>query len=158
MRRLAQSAAQASSDVKALIEQSATEVAGGTRLVSEAADKLAGTLDAIRENTAALEAIARDSRSQASAIEEVTIAVRQMDEMTQHNAALVEQTNAAIEQTEAQASKLDQIVDIFVSDDRKSATPAPRQAPVASMRRPVAASGGGRAAAAAQTLEDWAEF
>jgi hypothetical protein len=38
-------------------------------------------------------------------------AVRQMDEMTQHNAALVEQTNAAIEQTESQASELDRIVD-----------------------------------------------
>ena len=40
-----------------------------------------------------------------------------MDEMTQHNAALVEQTNAAIEQTEAQASELDRIVDIFVIED-----------------------------------------
>lgn len=40
-------------------------------------------------------------------------AVRQMDRMTQHNAALVEETNAAIRQTEAQASELDHIVDIF---------------------------------------------
>ena len=50
-----------------------------------------------------MEGIAKDSREQASAIEEVNVAVRQMDEMTQHNAALVEETNAAIEQTEAQA-------------------------------------------------------
>ena len=40
-----------------------------------------------------------------------------MDEITQHNAALVEQTNAAIEQTEAQASELDRIVDVFRIDD-----------------------------------------
>jgi methyl-accepting chemotaxis protein len=39
-----------------------------------------------------------------------------MDEMTQHNAALVEQTNAAVEQTEAQASDLDSIVDVFTID------------------------------------------
>ena len=70
-------------------------------------------LAGIRDNTAALEAISRDSRRQASAIDEVNIAVRTMDEMTQHNAALVEETNAAIEQTEAQASELDRIVDIF---------------------------------------------
>lgn len=39
-----------------------------------------------------------------------------MDEMTQHNAALVEETNAAIEQTEGQANELDRIVDVFVVD------------------------------------------
>jgi methyl-accepting chemotaxis protein len=42
--------------------------------------------------------------------------VRQMDEMTQHNAALVEETNAAIEQTETQAGDLDRIVDRFSGD------------------------------------------
>ncbi|MCS6762678.1 MAG: hypothetical protein MO846_12555 [Candidatus Devosia symbiotica] len=47
--------------------------------------------------------------------------------MTQHNAALVEQTNAAIEQTEDQANELDQIVDIFVLDD--NAHPAHSAAP-----------------------------
>ena len=60
--------------------------------------------------------IARASRTQASSIEEVTVAVRTLDEMTQHNASLVEETNAAIEQTEAQATELDQVVDIFVVD------------------------------------------
>ena len=44
--------------------------------------------------------------------------MRQLDEMTQHNAALVEETNAAIEQTEAQATELDRIVDIFVVSRR----------------------------------------
>ncbi|MFN4212067.1 MAG: chemotaxis protein, partial [Devosia sp.] len=64
-------------------------------------------------NHTALDAIARASREQASAIEEVNVAVRQMDEMTQHNAALVEETNAAIEQTEGQASELDRLVAVF---------------------------------------------
>ena len=59
---------------------------------------------------------ARASREQASAIDEVNTAVRQMDEMTQHNAALVEETNAAIEQTESQAVELDRIVSVFVID------------------------------------------
>ncbi len=113
VRRLAQSAASASSDVKALIEQSGAEVKGGSRLVLEAADKLEAMLVAARSSNEVMDAIAKASREQASAIEEVNAAVRQMDEMTQHNAALVEETNAAIEQTEAQAVELDRIVEIF---------------------------------------------
>jgi methyl-accepting chemotaxis protein len=116
VRRLAQSAAKASSDVKGLIEQSANEVRGGSTLVSDAAAKLGTMLISIRDNTAALEAIAHGNREQASAIEEVNIAVRQIDEMTQHNAALVEEINAAIEQTETQAAELDRIVDVFTID------------------------------------------
>ncbi len=46
----------------------------------------------------------------------MNVAVRDMDTMTQHNAALVEETNAAIEQTEAQASELDRIVEVFKID------------------------------------------
>jgi len=121
VRRLAQSAASASAEVKALIEQSASEVQGGSKLVAEAAAKLEQMLVAVRGNRELLEGIARDSREQASAIEEVNTAVRQMDEMTQHNAALVEQTNAAIEQTEAQASELDRIVAVFTVDGKAEA-------------------------------------
>ncbi len=119
VRRLAQSAAQASSEVKGLIEQSGTEVSGGSRLVAEAAQKLVAMLDAARESSALIDGIATASKDQAAAIEEVTTAVRQLDEMTQHNAALVEETNAAIEQTEAQASELDRIVDVFALDGQE---------------------------------------
>jgi methyl-accepting chemotaxis protein len=157
VRRLAQSAAQASAEVKVLIEQSAGEVAAGSKLVDEAASKLSSVLGAIRDNTASLEAIARDSRDQAGAIEEITAAVRQMDEMTQHNAALVEETNAAIEQTEAQANELDRIVDIFRLDGRggqrmglsekRPANAVPRG------KGPVLRSDGNAAIAA-----DWDEF
>ena len=139
VRRLAQSAAEASSDVKALIEKSAEEVAGGTRLVASAADKLEQMLDGVKANHELMGSIAKQSREQASAIEEVNAAVRQMDEMTQHNAALVEETNAAIEQTESQASQLDTIVDIFRLDGQEAgrapAAPAPqREAPRTGVR------------------------
>ncbi len=165
VRRLAQSAASASADVKLLIEQSANEVKGGSRLVAEAAAKLSGMLGAIRDNTEALQAIARDSRDQASAIEEVTSAVRIMDEMTQHNAALVEQTNAAIEQTEAQASELDRIVDIFTIDRQPLRATAPKPANAAAptgirgMQNKLRAAAGSylsRGNAAAD--KDWSEF
>jgi len=126
VRRLAQSAAQASSEVKGLIEQSGAEVAGGSKLVAEAASRLEAMLDGARRNNELLQGIARDSREQAASIEEVNTAVRQMDEMTQHNAALVEETNAAIEQTEAQANELDKIVEVFTIDpSRLAASHAP---------------------------------
>jgi methyl-accepting chemotaxis protein len=165
VRRLAQSAASASADVKVLIEQSANEVRSGSRLVGDAAGKLKAMLEAARGNNGLLESIARESREQASSIEEVNTAVRTMDEMTQHNAALVEQTNAAIEQTEAQASELDRIVDVFVIAEQD--TPIRRAAPPA----PAASSGARglqeRLKVAARSYvthgnaavdKDWAEF
>jgi methyl-accepting chemotaxis protein len=129
VRRLAQSAAEASKEVKVLIEQSAGEVGIGSKLVAQAASKLEIMVEAARANTSLIENIARESREQAHSIEEVNTAVRQLDEMTQHNAALVEETNAAIEQTEAQATELDQIVDVFAVEETlrvvsKAPTPA----------------------------------
>ncbi|MDB5615397.1 MAG: hypothetical protein JWQ22_3050, partial [Devosia sp.] len=73
VRRLAQSAASASADVKVLIEQSAGEVGLGSRLVSDAAARLAAMLDAARANNQLMDGIARESQEQASAIEEVNI-------------------------------------------------------------------------------------
>ncbi|RYE07552.1 MAG: HAMP domain-containing protein [Hyphomicrobiales bacterium] len=161
VRRLAQSAAQASAEIKGLIEQSSSEVTAGTRLVSDAAAKLGGMLEAVRRNHALLESIAAESREQATAITEVNVAVRQMDEMTQHNAALVEETNAAIEQTEAQAVELDQVVALFHLTG--NAAPAPvRHAPKAAPA-PQRASAKTKTAARTYLSEgsaalDWTEF
>ncbi|WP_421762089.1 methyl-accepting chemotaxis protein [Devosia sp.] len=153
VRRLAQSAASASSEVKALIEQSGVEVAGGSRLVASAASKLGAMLEGARTNLQLLKSIASESRSQASSIEEVNVAVRQMDEMTQHNAALVEQTNAAIEQTEAQANELDRVVATFTVAERPVArTPAASAPRVKSAARAYLSSGN------AAVSTDWNEF
>ncbi|KRA44777.1 methyl-accepting chemotaxis protein [Devosia sp. Root635] len=130
VRRLAQSAAQASSEVKVLIEASASEVKNGSRLVGQAAEKLLAILSGAQESSTLIDSIAQANSEQAGALDEVSVAVRQMDEMTQHNAALVEETNAAIEQTEAQASELDRIVDVFKMDGAgRSATPPAQPKP-----------------------------
>ena len=113
VRRLAQSAAQASQDVKDLIDMSESQVREGSTLVADAAKKLDRIVASVQETSALMREMANANASQSSAISEVNVAVRQMDEMTQHNAALVEQTNAAIEQTESQAAELDGIVDVF---------------------------------------------
>ena len=120
VRRLAQSAAQASSDVKALIETSAGEVRAGAHLVEQAARKLDDILHGAEDSFGLIEDMAKASREQSSSLNEVAVAIRQMDEMTQHNAALVEETNAAIEQTETQAAKLDGIVDVFRQEAKGS--------------------------------------
>ena len=131
VRRLAQSAAEASAEVKALIEASAGEVRAGAQLVGKAAERLGDILAGAEESAVLIDEIARENRQQSGALGEIAVAVRQMDEMTQHNAALVEETNAAIEQTEAQAGELDRIVAVFrlggaADPDRR---PAQRAAP-----------------------------
>jgi methyl-accepting chemotaxis protein len=113
VRRLAQSAASASADIKALTAQSAVAVGAGSKLVEEAARTLNTILLAVDKDNGHMQAIAQSSRSQAEAVDIVGAAMRQMDEVVQDNAALVEETNAAIEQTQAQASELDGIVGAF---------------------------------------------
>ncbi|MBU2532183.1 MAG: HAMP domain-containing protein [Alphaproteobacteria bacterium] len=113
VRRLAQSAAKASKDIKGLIEQSAADVRQGSGLASDASGRLMDMVEEIKANAAHMDEIARESSSQATSIGEIGAAIAQLDEMTQHNAALVEQTNAAIEQTESQASDLDRIIAAF---------------------------------------------
>lgn len=163
VRRLAQSAANASADVKALIEQSALEVATGERLVADASAKLSAMLVGVKESADLIRAISVASKDQSSAISEVSTAIREMDEMTQHNAALVEQTNAAIEQTERQAGELDGIVEVFVVADGSARTPARRTAPpradVRTMQaRAKAAARAFRVEGNAAVSEDWSEF
>jgi methyl-accepting chemotaxis protein len=167
VRRLAQSAAGASSEVKALIEQSSSEVSTGSRKVAEATQKVTSMLEGIHENGVLIEAITRATSEQSNSINELTAAVKQVDEMTQHNAALVEETNAAIEQTESQANELDRIVDTFVMEEggerhapaapaAARARPAPARTPrakVASAARTYLAEGN-----AAPKADDWAEF
>ncbi len=166
VRRLAQSAASASSEVKALIEQSGTEVAGGSKLVAEAAGKLGAMLDGARKNYELLQGIARESREQASAIDEINVAVRTLDEMTQHNAALVEETNAAIEQTEAQATELDQVVAVFRTAGGDSfAARQPARKPARPAAQPPKKAVAPKAAARTYLTQgnaaveaDWSEF
>lgn len=171
VRRLAQSAAQASSEVKVLIEQSASEVRNGTKLVADVAGRLGEIIEGVRQTATVMETIASDSKAQASGISEVNVAVRQMDEMTQHNAALVEEMNASIEQTEGQAGKLDTIVETFTLEQATGTHgarlhhPAPLPATTAPQAEPAGARaliGKVKKAANAYfggaTAQDWSEF
>jgi methyl-accepting chemotaxis protein len=107
VRRLAQSAAEASSQIKGLIDLSVAEVGTGTRLVADVADRLDAMRRAARGNAELMDQIARTDGNHAAAVGDVARAVREMDDITQQNAALVEETNAAIEQTEGQAAAIE---------------------------------------------------
>jgi methyl-accepting chemotaxis protein len=156
VRRLAQSAAKASSEVKQLIEQSSNEVQGGSKLVENAAAKLRAILKAVTENSALMKGISASSQEQSASLREVNIAVRQMDEMTQHNAALVEETNAAIEQTNAQVTKLDEIVGTFRTG-AEAQTYA--ETPVRRLQRKAASAGRTLKLVGSTTrAQDWREF
>ncbi len=160
VRRLAQSAAQASADVKALIDTSAKEVRTGTQLVARAGEMLLDILAGAQESAQLIDTIAQANKTQSASLEEVTVAVRQMDEMTQHNAALVEETNAAIEQTEGQAVALDGIVDVFQIHETASAPPAAarRSAPASAPAKPRAVKSSGRTSGNAAIADDWEAF
>jgi len=124
VRRLAQSAAGASADVKALIEESGSYVAEGAKLVSSTGELLASMVAAADRNGELLGGIAKQSRGQVGAITSISEAFRSLEEMMQHNAALVEEINAAISQTEEQANDLDGLVSRFAVGSRETARAA----------------------------------
>ena len=160
VRRLAQSAATASSDVKVLIQRSGEAVATGTKLVAAAADRLTSVVGGVGDNKGLMDEIAVAGQEQANAIGEVTTAMRHMDQMTQHNAALVEEINAAIEQTEGQAARVDSLIEVFRVDH--VGVPAPTELAKPPARSPsVAASTAKRAYGVSGNTalaQDWSEF
>lgn len=128
VRRLAQSAAEASGEIKELIDLSVGEVKSGTQVVMQIGERIAALNASVMESARIIGEITTASREQAVAISEVSVAVQQMDEITQHNAALVEETNATIEQTESQVGELDRIVAVFQLNDENNRQIAARRA------------------------------
>ncbi|MBJ7578532.1 hypothetical protein JHC09_11630 [Devosia sp. MC532] len=120
VRRLAQSAAEASAEIKHLIDLSAGEVRSGTQIVLQIGERISALNASVLESASVIAEITAAGRQQSRAIGEVNVAMQQMDEITQHNAALVEETNATIEQTEAQVDELDRIVAVFTIAEVRS--------------------------------------
>ncbi len=116
VRRLAQSAATASREIKGLIEQSGDAVTRGVSLVASASESLGAMVGSVEANAQIMADIAQANSEEAAALVQIDSAVGQMDEMTQHNAALAEETNAAIGKTDAQASRLESLVETFSLD------------------------------------------
>ena len=106
VRVLAQRSAQASKEIKTLILNSDNQVQNGVELVKKAGDALGGIAKAVQQVAGVIGDIASASSEQANALDEINSAVATMDEMTQKNAALVEETTAAAQAMAGQASDL----------------------------------------------------
>ncbi|MBB4238802.1 methyl-accepting chemotaxis protein [Rhizobium esperanzae] len=163
VRELAQRSATAAKDIKALITKSGNEVQVGVKLVQATGEALAeiGTrVIAINDH---IHSIATAATEQSTGLKEVNTAVNQMDQVTQQNAAMVEETSAATHRLSAEAGGLVQLISRFkLSDDAPAPVALVRnepQRPVASPARraiaKVARAFGGNAAAAEQS---WEEF
>ena len=113
VRQLAQRSAQASKEIKGLILDSDAQVKDGVDLVSKAGDALQGIVSGVQQVATLIAEMASASAEQATALDEINSTVANMDEMTQKNAALVEETTAAAQSMSSQAGDLKSLVGFF---------------------------------------------
>ncbi|CAK0774103.1 methyl-accepting chemotaxis protein [Azospirillaceae bacterium] len=113
VRILAQRSAQASKEIKSLILTSDSEVREGVTLVSRAGDALQEIVVGVKEVANLISEIATASKEQANGLDEVNATIAQMDEMTQKNSSLVEETSAAAQSLATQATDLLHLMAFF---------------------------------------------
>ncbi|MFD2436457.1 methyl-accepting chemotaxis protein [Modicisalibacter luteus] len=113
VRQLASRSAAAAQDIKTLIEASNTQVTTGSTRVGTASERMKEIDVQIQRMNDLLGEIAAAAREQTSGIEQISDAVAQMDQTTQHNAALVEQTAAAASELEQRSLALSEVVQRF---------------------------------------------
>ncbi|WP_019703204.1 methyl-accepting chemotaxis protein [Paracidovorax oryzae] len=127
VRSLAQRSAQAAREIKTLITDSVTQVETGTALVDRAGQTMEEVVASIKRVSDIVGEISAASSEQSHGVSQVGVAVNHMDEATQQNAALVEQSSAAAKSLQQQAQDLVQAVSIFKLQPQHSALPQPMQ-------------------------------
>jgi methyl-accepting chemotaxis protein len=125
VRILAQRSADAAKEIKRLIDDSATQTDAGTRLVSEAGVTMSAIIDSVRSVTDIMGEISTASAEQSAGIEQINMAVVQMDYVTQQNAALVEEAAAASTAMQEQALALARAVGVFTLDAKEAPAAEP---------------------------------
>ncbi|MCC7600798.1 MCP four helix bundle domain-containing protein [Janthinobacterium sp. FW305-129] len=170
VRNLAHRSASAAKEIKELIAASVANVDTGSRLVNEAGQTMGDIVDSIVRVTDIMGEITSATHEQTIGIEQINMAIAQMDEVTQQNAALVEEAAAASQSMQEQAGELAHVVGFFKTGNHvasaakpnpvraapaaaKIAPPAARPAPA---RKAVAAAPARRSNAAAES--EWEEF
>ena len=113
VRTLAQRSAAAAKEIKSLIDDSVERVDTGTKLVERAGSTMGEIVSSVQRVSDVVAEISAASQEQSTGIEEVNRAITQMDEVTQQNAALVEQAAAAAASMQDQAGNLAQLVSVF---------------------------------------------
>jgi len=113
VRQLAQRSADAAKEIKVLIADSVSKIEQGGNLVDDAGRTMDEIVTSVQHVADIMSEITAASQEQSQGIEQINIAISHMDEMTQQNAALVEQAAAAAESMEEQAANLAQAVAVF---------------------------------------------
>ncbi|MBC3918722.1 MCP four helix bundle domain-containing protein [Undibacterium sp. CY18W] len=126
VRNLAQRSAAAAKEIKELINDSVEKVGAGSKLVTEAGSTMEEVVDSVRKVSDIVNEISSATMEQSSGIEEVNIAIIKMDEVTQQNAALVEEAAAAAQSMQDQAVHLTNAVSVFRLDSTSVRRATPR--------------------------------
>ncbi|HEX2603949.1 MAG TPA: methyl-accepting chemotaxis protein, partial [Oxalicibacterium sp.] len=113
VRNLAQRSASAAKEIKALIGDSVEKVDAGGRYVAQAGETMDAIMDSVKRMTDIRGEITAASQEQSAGIEQVNQAITQMDQVTQQNAALVEEAAAAAASLQNQADQLSAAVGVF---------------------------------------------
>jgi methyl-accepting chemotaxis protein len=113
VRSLAQRSAQAAKEIKDLIGASVDKVQAGSQLVQDAGQTMGEIVSSVQRVTDIIGEITAAASEQSDGIAQVNTAINQLDQMTQQNAALVEQSTAAAESLKDQAQRLTQVVSVF---------------------------------------------
>ena len=171
VRELAQRSANAAKEIKELIRNSGSEVQNGVKLVRETGDALKTIESHVVTINEHINAIATAAREQSVGLAEVNSAVNQMDQVTQQNAAMVEETNAAGANLASESTKLRELIGRFKLAETagyRAGAPraqgpvaaahnaAPQESPARRLAQRVTKSFGGPAAATAEA--QWTEF
>jgi methyl-accepting chemotaxis protein len=175
VRSLAGRSASASKEIKSLINESAGQVENGAALVTKAGERLTNIVTSVEQVSRIVANIANASQEQANGIDEINTAITQMDEMTQQNAALVEENTAAAQSMVDQAELLDELMGTFKIEesayqekiaqtphivtsnhDKPSGTPQERQ-PAAKVNTPIKTANLANGTSDAYG-DDWREF
>jgi len=174
VRSLAQRSSEAAKQIKTLISTSSEQVANGVKYVGETGQALKRIVDQVTEISALAQGSAEAGEQQAAGIEQVNSAVSQMDQVTQQNAAMVEESTAASRNLASETKVLTDLVGFFSVGEASYAAPQPHSATrqtAAPVKRPaarpaarpvarLAAAGGGRSTPTAKASDDsdWTEF
>lgn len=113
VRALAGRSADASKEISDLINKSVQDVNVGTELVNKSGESLQQIVTSVEKVAALIESIASASQEQSKGVDEINVAVSQIDETTQQNAALVEESTAASRSLAEQADRLSQLIGFF---------------------------------------------
>ncbi len=156
VRQLAQRSTQAATDIKDLIQDSNGQVKEGVQLVNQAGNALAEIVNSISKVTETVKEIANASQEQAAGVQEINGSINSMDEMTQQNSALVEESIAAARALSDQSGKLSKLIAFFKLGDNHNPT---THLASAKSRTPVRAGASIKQQPALANADDgWSEF